>query len=118
MNGSPGAWEALMQIRVLYILERTIRSRPTEQPRRWRQRYAKPRMAALHAWLSATEEMSAPGGALPGGITYTLKRWAALTTYLDGGRVQVDNNRCEQMMRPVAQGRKSWLFAGSLRGGG
>ena len=32
-------------------------------------------------------------------------------------RVPVDNNRCEQMMRPVAQGRRSWLFAGSLRGG-
>ncbi len=32
-------------------------------------------------------------------------------------RVPVDNNQCEQMMRPVAQGRKSWLFAGSLRGG-
>ncbi|EMV2260440.1 IS66 family transposase, partial [Escherichia coli] len=117
MNGSPGAREALMQIRALYILERTIRSRPAEQKRRWRRRYARPRMEAFHAWLSAGEKTSAPGGALHGAITYALKRWAALTTYLDDGRVPVDNNRCEQMMRPVAQGRKSWLFAGSLRGG-
>ncbi len=47
--------------------------------------------------------------ALLGAITYALKRLAALTTYLDDGRVPVDNNRCEQMMRLVAQGRKSWL---------
>ena len=117
MNGSPGAREALEQIRALYILERTIRSRPAEQKRRWRRRYARPRMEAFHAWLSAGEKTSAPGGALHGAITYALKRWAALTTYLDDGRVPVDNNRCEQMMRPVAQGRRSWLFAGSLRGG-
>ncbi|GAB0660277.1 hypothetical protein ECZC05_50330 [Escherichia coli] len=74
MNGSPGAREALEQIRELYILERTIRSRPAEQKRRWRRRYARPRMEAFHAWLSAGEKTSAPGGALHGAITYALKR--------------------------------------------
>jgi len=108
MNGSPGVREAL---------ERTIRARPAEQKRRWRQRYAKPRMAAFHAWLTTREKTSAPGGGLHGAVTYTLKRWSALETYLDDGRVPVDNTRCEQMMRPVALGRKAWLFAGSLRGG-
>ena len=68
MNGSPGAREALEQIRELYILERTIRSRPAEQKRRWRRRYARPRMEAFHAWLSAGEKTSAPGGALHGAI--------------------------------------------------
>lgn len=95
MNGSPGAREALEQIRALYILERTIRFRPAEQKRRWRRRYARPRMEAFHAWLSAGEKTSAPGGALHGAITYALKRWQALTTYLDDGQVPVDNNRCE-----------------------
>lgn len=47
MNGSPGAREALEQIRALYILERTIWSRSAEQKRRWRRRYARPRMAEL-----------------------------------------------------------------------
>ncbi|EGL9416642.1 IS66 family transposase [Salmonella enterica] len=117
MNSSPLAREALMQIRTLYSLERILRSRPAEQKQRWRRRYAIPRMAALHAWLTATEKTSAPGGGLHGAVTYALKRWPALTTYLDDGGVPVDNNRCEQMMRPVAQGRKSWLFAGSLRCG-
>ena len=117
MNGSPGAKEALKQIRALYILERTIRQRPAEQKRRWRRRYAKPQMEAFHSWLRSTEKTSAPGGRLHGAVTYALKRWPALETYLNDGRVPLDNNRCEQMMRPVAQGRKSWLFAGSLRGG-
>ncbi len=117
MNGSPGAKEALKQIRALYILERTIRQRPAEQKRRWRRRYAKPQMEAFHSWLRATEKTSAPGGRLHGAVTYALKRWPALETYLNDGRVPPDNNRCKQMMRPVAQGRKSWLFAGSLRGG-
>ncbi|PAZ42866.1 IS66 family transposase, partial [Escherichia coli] len=117
MNGSPGAKEVLKQIRALYILERTIRNRLAEQKRRWRRRYAKPQMEAFQSWLRATEKTSAPGGRLHGAVTYALKRWPALETYLNDGRVPPDNNRCEQMMRPVAQGRKSWLFAGSLRGG-
>ncbi|MBC0234850.1 transposase, partial [Escherichia coli] len=70
MNGSPGAKEALKQIRALYILERTIRDRPAEQKRRWRRRYAKPQMEAFHSWLRATEKTSAPGGRLHGAVTY------------------------------------------------
>ena len=45
---------------------------------------------------------------------YALKLWAAPETYLND---TVGNTRCEQMIRPVAQGRKSWLFTGSLQGG-
>ncbi|HCN71554.1 MAG TPA: IS66 family transposase, partial [Pusillimonas sp.] len=47
----------------------------------------------------------------------SLKRWAALTRYLDNGRLPIDNNHIENQIRPVALGRKNWLFAGSLRAG-
>ncbi|MFZ4215691.1 IS66 family transposase, partial [Pantoea endophytica] len=117
MNESPGAKAALEQIRWLYQLERKIKARPAAQKRRWRQRYAKPHLATFHSWLLATQSQSSPGGALHKAITYALKRWASLTTYLDDGMVPPDNNRCEQMIRPVAVGRRNWLFAGSLRGG-
>ncbi|EAC1404753.1 IS66 family transposase, partial [Escherichia coli] len=60
----------------------------------------------VHNWLNATEKTSAPGG----GST-------ELETYLADGRVPVNNNRCEQMIRTVAQSLKPWLFAGSLRDG-
>lgn len=49
--------------------------------------------------------------------TTALKRWAALSRYLDDGAVPIDNNWAENQIRPWALGRKNWLFAGSLRGG-
>ncbi|HEY0209409.1 IS66 family transposase, partial [Acerihabitans sp.] len=55
--------------------------------------------------------------ALRKALDYTLKRWQALLRYLDDGRVPIDNNRCENAIRPVAVGRKNWFFAGSLRAG-
>ena len=48
---------------------------------------------------------------------YSLKRWEALTRYLDDGDAPIDNNWVENQIRPWAIGRSNWLFAGSLRGG-
>ncbi|EXX08544.1 transposase IS66 family protein [Acinetobacter baumannii 44327_1] len=50
-------------------------------------------------------------------INYTLKRWPALSRYLDDGNLPICNNWVENQMRPWALGRKNWLFAGSLRSG-
>ena len=50
-------------------------------------------------------------------IDYTLKRWAALIRYLDDGRYPIDNNPIENAIRPIALGRKNWLFAGSETAG-
>ena len=50
-------------------------------------------------------------------INYSLKRWEALSRYLDDGNLPIDNNWIENQMRPWALGRKNWLFAGSLRSG-
>ena len=50
-------------------------------------------------------------------LDYRLKHWIALTRYLDDGAVPVDNNWCENQIRPWALGRSNWLFAGSLRSG-
>ena len=50
-------------------------------------------------------------------LTYGRKRWDALTLFLDEGIAELDNNIAERAMRPVAVGRKNWLFAGSKAGG-
>lgn len=50
-------------------------------------------------------------------LDYCLKRWVALTRYLDDGAVPIDNNQVENQIRPWALGRSNWLFAGSLRSG-
>jgi len=48
-------------------------------------------------------------------LDYSLKRWKALTRYLNDGTVPIDNNRVENQIRPWVLGRSNWLFAGSLR---
>ena len=50
-------------------------------------------------------------------IDYSLKRWQALTRYIDDGDLPIDNNWVENKIRPIAIGRNNWLFAGSLRAG-
>ncbi|WP_097301746.1 IS66 family transposase [Escherichia coli] len=60
--------------------------------------------------MAATEKTGAPGAQATRCGDVCLKRWPALETYLNNRRVPVDNNRCEQMIRPVARGRKSWLY--------
>ena len=57
------------------------------------------------------------GSAIGKALDYSLKRWTALSRYLDDGAVPIDNNWCENQIRPWALGRKNWLFAGSLRSG-
>lgn len=56
-------------------------------------------------------------GRISRALDYSLKRWVALTRYLDDGCLPIDNNWIENQIRPVALGRKNWLFAGSLRAG-
>ena len=50
-------------------------------------------------------------------MDYMLKRWDAFTRFLDDGRICLTNNAAERALRGIALGRKSWLFAGSDRGG-
>ena len=50
-------------------------------------------------------------------MTYMLKRWASFTRFLEDGRICLSNNAAERALRGIALGRKSWLFAGSDRGG-
>jgi len=57
------------------------------------------------------------GSAISRALDYSLKRWAALSRYLDDGAVPIDKNWCENQIRPWALGPKNGLFAGSLRSG-
>src|SRR5690606_26545064 len=68
-------------------------------------------------WLVLHRQKVPDGSATAKAIDYSLKRWAALTRYLDDGHLPIDNNWVENRIRPVALGRSNWLFAGSLRAG-
>ena len=59
----------------------------------------------------------ADGGGLARAIDYSLKRWPALIRYAESGVLPIDNNPIENAIRPIAIGKKNWLFAGSERAG-
>lgn len=74
-------------------------------------------MNEFHAWLLAQESLHLPKSPMGEAIQYALAQWDALSRYLSDGKLAIDNNAAEQQMRPVAVGRKNWLFCGSDKGG-
>ena len=116
-NGSPVAAEALERIGALYAIERQAAGIDTEARRQLRQERAKPALAELHAWLLATQQAVAIGSGTGKAIEHAIKRWPALVRYADSGALPIDNNAVENAIRPIAIGKKNWLFAGSERAG-
>jgi hypothetical protein len=71
----------------------------------------------LEGWLREQRPKLSRGNDLAKAMDYMLKRWPAFTRFLDDGRICLSNNAAERALRGIALGRKSWLFAGSDRGG-
>ncbi len=71
----------------------------------------------LHEWMLAQRELVPEVSATAKALDYSLKRWVALTRYLEDGAAPIDNNQIENLIRPWALWRSNWLFAGSLRSG-
>lgn len=116
-NKSMLAEQALRYIQLLYEIESEARDLEPDLRRQIRQEKAVPVMDRLHAWMIAQRDLVPEGSAISRALNYSLKRWAALSRYLDDGAVPIDNNWAENQIRPWALGRKNWLFAGSLRSG-
>lgn len=114
---SPLAAEALRRIGELYAIEARIIGKPPDQRRQVRQAEAKPLVEALRAWFTETLRRVSGRSDIAGAIRYALSRWEALSRYLDDGTLAIDNNAVERAIRPLAVGRKNWLFAGSDAGG-
>ncbi len=117
-NQSTMAQEALARIGKLYAIEEAGRGLDTAASgRRCGNDEAKPVLDALFGWLYATRQSVADGSATAKAIDYSLKRWEALIRYADSGDLPIDNNPVENAIRPIAIGKKNWLFAGSERAG-
>lgn len=112
-NKSGLAAEALQRIAALYTIEQQAREMRAEERHTYRQHHAKPLVDALFEWLIKLRPTIVGNSGTANAIDYTLKRTAALTRYLDDGRYPIDNNPIENAIRPIALGRKNWLFAGS-----
>lgn len=107
------AAEALARIAALYAIEAEARDLTLEARHALRQGKARPLLESMKRWLDETRSTSLGNTGTTRAIDYTLKRWNALTRYLDDGRYPIDNNPIENAIRPIALGRKNWLFAGS-----
>jgi transposase len=116
-NASPLAKEALDRIGALFDIERMIAGKPAAHRRDVRQRRARPKIDALAQWFDAQLKLISGKSGLAAAIRYARWRWDALTRYLDDGQLEISNNAAENQIRPVALGRKNWLFAGSDKGG-
>ena len=108
---------ALAQFARIYDIEREIKDMQPQQRQALRQQRTKPLLDALHQWMLLQRQKVPEGSAIAKALDYSLRRWDALTRFIDDGQLPVDNNWIENQIRPIAIGRGNWLFAGSLRAG-
>ena len=117
-NDSERAKYALLKIQRLYEIERKAREAKLSHADRkqLRQEQALPVLKDLQTWLGQNHLTTLPQSKIGKAITYALKRWDKLERYVQYGQVEIDNNLVENAIRPVALGRKNYLFAGSHEG--
>jgi transposase len=107
---------ALNKIRKLYAIERRIKDRSAEEKRQVREAEARPIMAELRVWLNKSIDQVTPKSALGKALNYMHREWDRLLPWLQDGHIPIDNNRCENAIRPFVVGRKAWLFSKSIKG--
>ena len=117
LNDSEIAGQAVAWIAKLYEIEREVKDLGDEDRLLARQQRSKPVAHALHTWLTTQRLLLVRADATARAIDYSLSNWSALTTFLDDGAVPIDNNAAENAIRPLAVGRKNWLFVGSQLAG-
>lgn len=116
-KGKGLAHEAVARIAAMYHLDGQWQELAPEERRRRRQDEIGPLLDEFKRWCDGHHPKLLPNSPLAKAMGYALNQWAALTRFLEDGRLPLDNNAAERALRPIALGRKNWLFAGSMRGG-
>lgn len=113
------AAEMLERIGQLYKLEASMPAGTEHDTQRlkMRQEQAKPQLEAIRARLDEFATRALPKSPLGKAVHYAISNWKYLIRYVEDPRLPIDNNAAEQAIRPVALGRRNWLFMGSERGG-
>lgn len=114
---APIAAEAVARIDRLFEIERQANGLAPDERLAARAEQSRPLTDDLGSWLRHQQARVSAKSELGRAIAYTLKRWTALTRFLDDGRICMTNNAAERALRGVAIGRGNWTFAGSDRGG-
>lgn len=119
LDNDPERAEYVMKkIQELYSIERNAREQDLsfDERKKLRQKESLPILSELENWMRNQLSEVLPKSSIGKAITYTLKLWKRLTRYTEDGRWEIDNNPVENSIRPVAIGRKNYLFAGSHEG--
>ena len=116
---SPIAFEAVKRINALFEIERDLNGLDPAARLAARQRLSAPLVESLETWLRGERALLSKHAKVAKAIDYLLSpdHWPGFTRFLEDGRICLSNNAAERSLRGVALGRKSWLFAGSERGG-
>lgn len=116
----PRAHQALAWISLLYDLEEEAKEKKLDDAQRHalRQERSRPILTKLKEWLDHDEQQKIlPRSPIGEAIGYARNHWGALERCLEAGFLEIDNGASERALKPVAIGRKNWLFAGSKAGG-
>ena len=114
---SPVAEKILAWIASLYGVEKKAKDFDCAARKQLRLEEAKPVLAAFHAWMLQVHPTLAPGSTTIKALDYILRRWPAMIRYAETGNLPIDNNPVENIFRPIAIGKKNWMFVGSEHAG-
>ena len=107
---------ALNHIQKLYRIEKQIKTLPIDERYRIRQEKSLPLLNQFKAWLDKSAPNVLPESLLGKALSYALNQWEKAIRYIDDGRLDIDNNRCERAVKPFVTGRKAWLFSKTANG--
>jgi hypothetical protein len=116
-SNKAAASRAIRFIQVLYHIEKRLAKGTPEDRQRIRQSRSIRVLRIFKKWLDTTLLYALPKGPLGKAVKYTLNNWDALCRFTQDGELTPDNNKSERALRPIAVGRKNWMFAGSYEGG-
>lgn len=97
----------------VYDIERQIRELSADERKKLRQEVTLPKLKTFHAWMTEQYRSVTPKSPIGKALEYSLKRWKELELFTTDGHLEIDNNKIENEIRPIALGRKNFLFAGS-----
>lgn len=117
-EGAPeDAVKLAAMIHVLYKVEKEAKELTPEERRKLRRQRSLPVLWQIRSAVREMKERYTPEESMTTALTYIQNQWQSLRQFVKDGRLPLDNNACEQAIRPIAVGRKNWLFTGSPRGG-
>jgi transposase len=110
------ARQALSQIQALYAIERSLKRASVEECYLARQERSRPVVEKLRQWLDLSRDSVLPQSLTGKAMAYMDRQWPKLVRVLEDGRLPLDTNAVENVIRPFVVGRKNWLFADTMAG--